>query len=90
MSDRYCRGKRKVSLSNAISLLKSRILPQFAAICRAEKVVNNRDSVMEKAKYGKMRQVNAVNGSQMVVKIGVVYYRRVKEIDREISWKLSR
>ena len=23
---------------------------------------------MEKAKYGKMRQVNAVNGSQMVVK----------------------
>ena len=34
------------------------------------------DSVTEKAKYGKMRQVNAVNGSQMVVKIGVVYYRR--------------
>ena len=33
---------------------------------------------MEKAKYGKMRQVNAVNGSQMVVKIGVGYYRRVK------------
>ena len=33
---------------------------------------------MEKAKYGKMRQANAVNGSQMVVKIGVVYYRRVK------------
>ena len=26
---------------------------------------------MEKAKYGKTRQVNAVNGSQMVVKIGV-------------------
>jgi hypothetical protein len=25
-----------------------------------------------------MRQVNAVNGSQMVVKTGVVYYRRVK------------
>ena len=25
-----------------------------------------------------MRQVNAVNGSQMVVKIGVAYYRRVK------------
>ena len=24
---------------------------------------------MEKAKYGKMRQVNAVNGSQMVVKL---------------------
>ncbi len=33
---------------------------------------------MEKAKYGKMRQVNAVNGSQMVVKIGVGYYRGVK------------
>ena len=30
---------------------------------------------MEKAKYGKMRQVTALNGSQMVVKIGVVYYR---------------
>ena len=27
---------------------------------------------MEKAKYGKMRQVNAVNGSQMVVKQGLV------------------
>ena len=39
-------------------------------------------SVTEKAKYGKMRQVNAVNGSQMVVKIGVVYYRRGKEIMR--------
>ncbi len=36
------------------------------------------DSVTEKAKFGKMRQVNAVNGSQMVVKIGVVYYRLVK------------
>ena len=34
---------------------------------------------MEKAKYGKMRQVNAVNGSQMVVKIGVAYYRRKQE-----------
>ena len=32
---------------------------------------------MEKAKYGKMRQVNAVNGSQMVVRIGVIYYRGV-------------
>ena len=30
-----CRGKQKVSLSNAFSLLKSRILPRFAAICRA-------------------------------------------------------
>ena len=40
---------------------------------------------MEKAKYGKMRQVNAVNGSQMVVKIGVAYYRRVKGIPWEIS-----
>ena len=32
----------------------------------------------EKAKYGKMRQVNAVNGSQMVVKIEGSYYRQVK------------
>jgi hypothetical protein len=30
---------------------------------------------MENAKYGKMRQVTAANGSQMVVKIGVFYYR---------------
>ena len=37
----YCRGTQKGSLSNAISLLKSRILPRFAAIYRAEKVVNN-------------------------------------------------
>ncbi len=36
------------------------------------------DSVTEKAKYGKMRQVNDVNGSQMVVRIGVVYYREMK------------
>jgi len=36
-----CRGTQKVSLSNAISLLKSRILPQFAAICWAEKLVKN-------------------------------------------------
>ena len=40
---------------------------------------------MEKAKYGKMRQVNAVNGSQMVVKNGGSYYRRVKGIAWEIS-----
>jgi hypothetical protein len=40
MPGKSCRGTQKVSLSNAISLLKSRILPQFAAICRAEKVVN--------------------------------------------------
>ena len=33
---------------------------------------------MEKAKYGKLRQVNAVNGSQMVVKLRGSYYRRVK------------
>ncbi len=31
---------------------------------------------MEKAKYGKMRQVNAVNGSQMVVKLRGSYYRQ--------------
>ena len=30
---------------------------------------------MEKAKYGKMRQVNAVNDSQMVVKLRGSYYR---------------
>ena len=42
---------------------------------------------MEKAKYGKMRQVNAINGSQMVVKIGVVYYRRVKR-KTEISERI--
>jgi len=36
-----CRGTQKVSWSSAISLLKSRILPQFAAIYRTEKVVNN-------------------------------------------------
>ncbi len=35
---------------------------------------------MGKARYGKMRQVNAVNGSQMVVKIGMAYYRAVKGI----------
>ena len=45
---------------------------------------------MENAKYGKMRQVNAVNGSKMVVKIGVFYYRQVKGKDVEINWKLSR
>jgi len=38
---------------------------------------------MEKAKYGKMRQVNAVNGSQMVVKIGGSYYRRSASNQRE-------
>ena len=43
---------------------------------------------MEKAKYGKMRQVNAVNGSQMVVKIGVAYYRRKQE-HKVTSQKLS-
>ena len=34
---------------------------------------------MEKAKYGKMRQVIAVNGSQMVVEIEGSYYRRKQE-----------
>ncbi|MBQ3480860.1 MAG: hypothetical protein IJH48_00765 [Oscillospiraceae bacterium] len=33
-------GTQKVSSSSAISLLKSRILLRFTAICRAEKVVN--------------------------------------------------
>lgn len=40
---------------------------------------------MEKAKNGKMRQVKAVNGSKMAVKIGEVSYRRVKGILWEIS-----
>ena len=35
-----------------------------------------------------MRQVNAVNGSQMVVKIGVAYYRRKQE-HKVTSQKLS-
>ena len=43
---------------------------------------------MKKAKYGKMRQVNAVNGSKMVVKIRVFYYRQVKGKDVEINWKI--
>ncbi len=34
---------------------------------------------MTQPKYGKMQQVNAANGSQIVVKIGAAYYRRVKE-----------
>ena len=34
---------------------------------------------MEKAKYVKMRKVNAVNGSQMVVKPRGSYYHQVKE-----------
>ena len=57
-------------------------MPRFAG---QKKLLIICDSVTEKAKYGKMRQVNAVNGSQMVVKIGVVYYRRVKGILWEIS-----
>ena len=36
-----CRGTQIRFWSSAISLLKSRILPRFTAICRAEKVVNN-------------------------------------------------
>ena len=43
---------------------------------------------MEKAKYGKMRQVNAINGSQMVVKLGGPYYRRKQE-HKVTSQKLS-
>ncbi len=38
--DRCCRGIQIRFLSNAISLLKCRILPRFAAICGAEKAVN--------------------------------------------------
>ena len=57
-------------------------MPRFAG---QKELLINCDSVMEKAKYGKMRQVNAVNGSQMVVKNGGSYYRRVKGIAWEIS-----
>ncbi len=39
-------------------------------------------------KYGKMRQVNAVNGSQMVVNLRGSYYRRVKEKQWMIGWQL--
>ena len=49
-------------------------LPRFAG---QKKLLIICDSVTEKAKYGKMRQVNAVNGSQMVVKLRGSYYRRV-------------
>ena len=56
--------------------------PYSAAVCRdlpgRKRLLINCDSVMEKAKYGKMRQVNAVNGSQMVVKLRGSYYRWVK------------
>lgn len=58
------------------------VLPRFAG---QKKLLIICDSVTEKAKYGKLRQVNAVNGSQMVVKIGVFYYRRGKKIMRENS-----
>jgi hypothetical protein len=54
-------------------------LPRFAG---QKKLLINCDSVMEKAKCGKMRQVKAVNGSQMVVKLRGSYYRRGKEIMR--------
>ena len=57
-------------------------MPRFAG---QKKLFIICDAVTEKAKYGKMRQVKAVNGSQMAVKIGVVYYRRVKGILWEIS-----
>ncbi len=36
---------------------------------------------MENAKYGKMRQVKAVNGSQLIVKLRGSYYRQVKGIN---------
>ena len=61
------------------------VLPRFAG---QKKLLIICDSVTEKAKYGKMRQVNAVNGSQMVVKIGVGYYRRKQE-HKMTSQKLS-
>ena len=49
------------------------VLPRFAG---QKKLLIFCDSVTEKAKYGKMRQVNAVNGSQMVVKLRGSYYCR--------------
>ena len=52
-------------------------MPRFAG---QKKLLIICDSVTEKAKYGKMRQVNAVNGSQMVVRLRGSYYRRGKEI----------
>ena len=83
-SRRYCHGTQIRFSSSVISLPKSRVLPRFAAICRAETVAEICDSVTEKAKCGKMRQVNAVNGSQMVVKLRGSYYRLVKGIKRNI------
>lgn len=40
-SRRYCHGTQIRFSSSVISLPKSRVLPRFAAICRAEIVVNN-------------------------------------------------
>ena len=54
-------------------------MPRFAG---QKKLLIICDSVTEKAKYGKMRQGNAVNGSQMVVRLRGSYYRRGKEIMR--------
>ena len=44
---------------------------------------------MEKAKYGKMRQVNTVNGSQMVVKLRGGLLPSGKGEGVEINWSLS-
>ncbi len=52
--------------------------PVSALFCRAEKLFKICDSVTEKAKYGKMRQVNAVKGCQTAEKTGVDYYRGMK------------
>ena len=49
-SGRCCRGTQKGSWSNAISLLKSRILPRFAAHLPGRKVVNNRERIRTAAK----------------------------------------
>ena len=57
-------------------------LPRFAG---QKKLLIICDSVTETAKYGKMRQVNAVNGSQRVVKLRGSYYRRGKKIMRDNS-----
>ena len=45
---------------------------------------------MEKAKYGKMRQVTAVNGSQMVVKLRGGLLPSGEGEYREINWNCLR
>ena len=61
-------------------------VPRFAAICQASLCLFSGVTMSWlKPKCGKMRQDEVINGSQMVVKIGVFYYRRGKKIMRENS-----